>query len=133
MPILPALLMGYMMGRLTRTNLTRHEQDRITDSIAGRNERPMRSGESAQVVCVERFRASGAEEDRTPDLGIANAALSQLSYRPELGPPVADDLAKRRILVQRLPFRNACPHSPTAPGPSCACRLPAVSRAPVLR
>ena len=26
--------------------------------------------------------ASGAEEDRTPNLGIANAALSQLSYRP---------------------------------------------------
>ena len=26
---------------------------------------------------------SGAEEDRTPNLGIANAALSQLSYRPE--------------------------------------------------
>ncbi len=24
----------------------------------------------------------GAKEDRTPDLGIANAALSQLSYRP---------------------------------------------------
>ena len=26
---------------------------------------------------------SGAEEARTPNLGIANAALSQLSYRPE--------------------------------------------------
>jgi hypothetical protein len=25
----------------------------------------------------------GAEEDRTPDLRIANATLSQLSYRPE--------------------------------------------------
>jgi hypothetical protein len=25
---------------------------------------------------------NGAEEDRTPNLGIANAALSQLSYRP---------------------------------------------------
>ena len=30
------------------------------------------------------FRVSGgAEEDRTPDLRIANATLSQLSYRPE--------------------------------------------------
>lgn len=35
----------------------------------------------------------GAKGDRTPDLGIANAALSQLSYRPflkvggVLGPP----------------------------------------------
>ena len=27
----------------------------------------------------------GAEEDRTPNLGIANAALSQLSYRPDRG------------------------------------------------
>ena len=27
---------------------------------------------------------SGAEEDRTPDLSIANAALSQLSYGPTL-------------------------------------------------
>jgi hypothetical protein len=26
---------------------------------------------------------SGAEEARTPNLGIANAALSQLSYRPK--------------------------------------------------
>jgi hypothetical protein len=25
----------------------------------------------------------GAKGDRTPDLGIANAALSQLSYRPD--------------------------------------------------
>ena len=28
------------------------------------------------------FSSSGAEESRTPDLCIANAALSQLSYRP---------------------------------------------------
>ena len=30
-------------------------------------------------------KVSGAEEDRTPNLGIANAALSQLSYRPDRG------------------------------------------------
>ena len=28
------------------------------------------------------IRAGGAEENRTPDLRIANATLSQLSYRP---------------------------------------------------
>ena len=28
----------------------------------------------------------GAEEDRTPDLRIANATLSQLSYRPTCNP-----------------------------------------------
>ena len=92
----------------------------------------MRSGESVQVIAVDMFRTSGAEEDRTPDLGIANAALSQLSYRPELGPPVRM-LAKCSILVQRLPFCNACPHCPTAPAPSCACRLPAAARAPAPR
>jgi hypothetical protein len=29
----------------------------------------------------------GDEEDRTPDLRIANATLSQLSYVPTLNPP----------------------------------------------
>ena len=29
--------------------------------------------------------AGGEEEDRTPDLRIANAALSQLSYLPNVG------------------------------------------------
>ena len=28
----------------------------------------------------------GAEEDRTPDLSVANAALSQLSYGPTVSP-----------------------------------------------
>lgn len=31
-----------------------------------------------------RFDCGGAEEDRTPDLRIANATLSQLSYRPTM-------------------------------------------------
>ncbi|SVA74122.1 uncharacterized protein METZ01_LOCUS126976, partial [marine metagenome] len=29
-------------------------------------------------------KTGGAEEDRTPDLRIANATLSQLSYRPSM-------------------------------------------------
>ena len=29
------------------------------------------------------FNSDGREEDRTPDLRIANAALSQLSYTPK--------------------------------------------------
>jgi hypothetical protein len=37
----------------------------------------------------------GAEEDRTPDLRIANATLSQLSYRP-----IAFDFIDLRILMQ---------------------------------
>src|SRR5690242_18627722 len=32
----------------------------------------------------------GAEEDRTPDLRIANATLSQLSYRPTLCAQIGD-------------------------------------------
>ena len=32
---------------------------------------------------IRAFRFGGAEEDRTPDLRIANATLSQLSYRPK--------------------------------------------------
>ena len=32
----------------------------------------------------------GAEGDRTPDLDIANVALSQLSYGPTLPAPAAD-------------------------------------------
>ena len=34
----------------------------------------------AGIECVSDV--GGAEEDRTPDLRIANATLSQLSYRP---------------------------------------------------
>jgi hypothetical protein len=36
---------------------------------------------SADSVALE-GKFGGAEEDRTPDLRIANATLSQLSYRP---------------------------------------------------
>ena len=35
---------------------------------------------------IKRKRDGGAEEDRTPDLRIANAALSQLSYCPTYTP-----------------------------------------------
>ena len=32
-------------------------------------------------------KVGGAEEDRTPDLSVANAALSQLSYGPTVSTP----------------------------------------------
>ena len=48
-------------------------------TLAFHHSSPRKVGQDARA-----FReASGAEEDRTPNLGIANAALSQLSYRPE--------------------------------------------------
>ena len=47
---------------------------------------PRHAGISGREKSPETIRAlvnGGAEEDRTPDLRIANATLSQLSYRPE--------------------------------------------------
>ena len=43
----------------------------------------------------------GAEEDRTPDLVIANDALSQLSYGPQLLPDGSAILAPR---IEWLPW-----------------------------
>jgi hypothetical protein len=42
----------------------------------------MKNPAGAGLVYVGEGTNGGAEEDRTPDLCIANAALSQLSYRP---------------------------------------------------
>ena len=50
-------------------------------------------GGNAEKKGPETIRAlafGGAEEDRTPDLRIANATLSQLSYRPESRPLYTD-------------------------------------------
>jgi hypothetical protein len=41
------------------------------------------------------WKTGGAEEDRTPDLRIANATLSQLSYRP-----MEEDFIDKRVLAQ---------------------------------
>ena len=41
-----------------------------------------RDGLPSVAMSEARAEDGGAEEDRTPDLCIANAALSQLSYRP---------------------------------------------------
>ncbi len=50
------------------------------------DEIPAQRGESADTKKPNReglgFESGGEEEDRTPDLRIANAALSQLSYPP---------------------------------------------------
>ena len=43
-------------------------------------------------------KTGGAEEDRTPDLRIANATLSQLSYRPSMK-PVCIFYCKKRVVV----------------------------------
>ncbi len=47
---------------------------------------PPNAGQFASLVEIRLATEllGGAKGDRTPDLGIANAALSQLSYRPYL-------------------------------------------------
>jgi hypothetical protein len=45
---------------------------------ASDSKKPARSGIFVELLEFD----GGAKGDRTPDLGIANAALSQLSYRP---------------------------------------------------
>ncbi len=54
----------------------------------------------------------GAEEDRTPDLRIANATLSQLSYRPMTSVYLAnsDDLILTDFLLDTS-FSGITPHS----------------------
>ena len=44
----------------------------------------------------------GAEEDRTPDLRIANATLSQLSYGPDSNAQVLGMVAEAWRNVERL-------------------------------
>ena len=60
----------------------------------------------------------GDEEDRTPDLGIANAALSQLSYVPTIKrmiPPLRS-IPNRRARSQRdeRPWRCGKRNTPAA-------------------
>ena len=42
----------------------------------------MKKAYSYVSLCISRYSYGGDEEDRTPDLRIANATLSQLSYVP---------------------------------------------------
>lgn len=42
------------------------------------------------------MKSGGAEEDRTPDLRIANATLSQLSYRPVFVTALTKYIAAKR-------------------------------------
>jgi hypothetical protein len=44
----------------------------------------------------------GAEEDRTPDLRIANATLSQLSYRPIDSEKIGQKTTDGEILASKL-------------------------------
>ena len=57
---------------------------------------------------LSRFAGCGAEEDRTPDLLVANQALSQLSYSP-----VASVLRRMIIYILEGMLLNAEPSTHT--------------------
>lgn len=59
-----------------------------------------------QITCNPSKFVGGAEEDRTPDLRIANATLSQLSYRP-------NEAAILAGVLELLQARENGPHTPT--------------------
>ena len=73
----------------------------------------------------ERIRAlwfGGAEEDRTPDLRIANATLSQLSYRPI----VPADSTPVPVRKPRWSWRDCASGAGAGPPMTCSCRNGAV-------
>jgi hypothetical protein len=79
-------------------------------------ETPRGAGISRKKKGPETIRAlvygGGEEEDRTPDLRIANAALSQLSY-----PPTSDFILYRRparVGLDRRPARRGSAHAVSA-------------------
>ena len=54
----------------------------LKDSLSSTGKAPVSAGTADPARAAGWGKNGGAEEDRTPDLCIANAALSQLSYRP---------------------------------------------------
>ncbi len=59
--------------------------ERVTSPLGGVRSIQLSYGGMCRAVI------GGAEEDRTPDLRIANATLSQLSYGPKTAPILAPD------------------------------------------
>jgi hypothetical protein len=64
---IPAVFLARVAAAKPREIPQRH-------AISGNKKPALRAGSCLSI--------GGAEEDRTPDLRIANATLSQLSYRP---------------------------------------------------
>ena len=61
------------------------------------------SGMSKQSNFRDSLNGCGAEENRTPDLCNANAALSQLSY----GPMINDEFTITNYEFKKLPVRRS--------------------------
>ena len=69
---------------------------------AGGNRRASRNRVRAHRSLPDQ--TSGAEGSRTPDLSVANAALSQLSYGPFTGSPATRPSRRSRGLPTGLPM-----------------------------
>ena len=65
----------------------------VVFDVVGACEVEIKNSTLSKVLLTKGFRC-GAEEDRTPDLHVANVALYQLSYRPD--PPSFADSKLRR-------------------------------------
>ena len=75
----------YILSDLRLLNLIGGDEETTTGTIV------------SETTLAHKY-TGGAEEDRTPDLCIANAALSQLSYRPIICP----DFTKNSRLTASL-------------------------------
>src|ERR1043166_7703017 len=69
-------------GSRTRGGSARAASARSRRDIARPRISPVASTAAQAAVSRDSFKNGGAEGDRTPDLRIANATLSQLSYGP---------------------------------------------------
>ena len=58
-------------------------RDAMASNLAWRRSGGWLANRSSRYGCHARAKVGGPQEDRTPDLRIANAALSQLSWRPD--------------------------------------------------
>ena len=58
---------------------------------------------------------NGAEGNRTPDLSVANAALSQLSYGPEETPPYGRDRIRTCDLLNAIQALSQLSYGPLDP------------------
>ncbi len=70
-----------------------------------------------EFFCRLYRRSSGAEGGRTPDLCIANAALSQLSYSPRHNAPPDSRGGERTAQKVSRHLRQTEPQSPVRPAP----------------
>ena len=84
LPVSPARLPAFGKREPTRTD--NRNQEKPERAFKNRKkENPLKTGGFGKLRDLPSERSGGAEGSRTPDLDIANVALSQLSYGPVHG------------------------------------------------